>query len=190
MASAAVNDVCPASHAGWLSTPLRRLITDPSRLLDGLVRPGDVVADIGCGPGFFTLPLAEAVDDTGAVVAIDVQPEMLDKIRERATRRGLLDRISLHRCSAETLHLDGRGPLDFALAFWMVHEAPDRARLFREVHAALRPGGRFLVAEPKTRVDEVAWGETIEDAVAAGFAPQDGPRVAFSRAAVLRLATS
>ena len=58
--------VCSADHAGWLSTPVRRLITDPRRMLKGLAGPGDVVMDVGCGPGFFTLPLAEAVGATAA----------------------------------------------------------------------------------------------------------------------------
>jgi ubiquinone/menaquinone biosynthesis C-methylase UbiE len=180
------DSVCPASRAGWLSTSLRRLITDPSRLVDGLVRQGDTVADIGCGPGFFTLPMAKAVGDAGEVLAVDVQPEMLDKVRERASRRRLLDRICLRVCSADGLGLDQGGALDFALAFWMVHEVPDRARLFREVHGALRPGGHFLVSEPKGHVDKAAWADTLEDAAAAGFSVTGRPRVAFSRAAVLQ----
>ena len=94
----AVPDVCPAEHAGWLATPLRRLVTDLRRVLRGIVRPGDTVVDLGCGPGFFTLPLAEMVGEAGRVVAVDLQSAMLDKVRTRAERQGLLGRIDLHEC--------------------------------------------------------------------------------------------
>jgi ubiquinone/menaquinone biosynthesis C-methylase UbiE len=177
--------VCSADHAGWLSTPVRRLITDPRRMLKGLVSPGDAVADIGCGPGFFTLPLAESVGDGGSVVAVDLQAAMLDKVRERAEKRGLMGRIRLYQCGPDSLGLADAGPLDFALAFWMIHEVPGRAGLLAEVHGALRPGGRLLAVEPRGHVGPAAWAGTLEDAAAAGFAVVARPKLAFSRAALL-----
>jgi ubiquinone/menaquinone biosynthesis C-methylase UbiE len=177
-------DVCPAEHAGWLTIPLRRFLTDPRRLFKGLVAPGDVVADLGCGPGFFTLPLAEAVGDRGTVVAVDLQAAMLDRVRERASRRGLAARVRLQHCRAESLGLDEVAPIDFALAFWMVHEVPDAAHLMAEVHDALRPGGRLLVAEPKGHVGEARWTRTVRAAEAAGLTVAGRPAVRLSRAAV------
>jgi ubiquinone/menaquinone biosynthesis C-methylase UbiE len=182
--------VCEAKYAGWLTTPVRRLVTDPRRMLRGLAAPGDVVMDVGCGPGYFTLPLAEMVGDVGSVLAVDLQAAMLDKVRMRAQKAGLLQRIRLHRCGPDSLGLeDGgledAGPLDFALAFWMIHEVPDRAGLLAEVFAALRPGGRLLAVEPKGHVGPDAWSGTLDDAAAAGFAVVGRPRVAFSRAALL-----
>ena len=141
--------VCEAKYAGWLTNPVRRLITDPRRMLKGLAHPGDAVADIGCGPGFFTLPLAESVGGEGSVIAVDLQAAMLEKVRERAEKRGLMSRIRLHQCGPDSLGLADAGPLDFALAFWMIHEVPGRAGLLAEVHGALRPGGRLLAVEPK-----------------------------------------
>ena len=90
--------VCPAEHAGWLSTPLRRLGQDPRRILHGLVTEGDTAVDLGCGPGFFTLPMASMVGHGGTVIAVDLQQEMLDRLRLRAERAGLAARIRLHRC--------------------------------------------------------------------------------------------
>ena len=139
MSPAAVPYVCSADHAGWLSTPARRLVTDPRRMLRGLVGPGDVVMDVGCGPGFFTLPLAEAVGDGGSVIAVDLQAAMLDKVRDRAVKSCLMQRIRLHRCGPDSLGLEevqGVGRLDFALAFWMIHEAPSRAGLLAEISDA------------------------------------------------------
>ncbi len=188
MSPAAVPCVCSADHAGWLSTPARRLVTDPRRVLRGLVGPGDVVMDVGCGPGFFTLPLAEAVGDGGSVIAVDLQPAMLEKVGRRAGKSGLSSRIRLHRCAPDSLRLEeveGVGRLDFALAFWMIHEVPSRARLLAEAHDALRPGGRLLAVEPKGHVGSADWAATLEDAATAGFVVAARPRVAFSRAALL-----
>ena len=154
-------------------------------MLKGLAGPGDAVADIGCGPGFFTLPLAESVGDDGSVIAVDLQAAMLEKVRERAEKRGLMSRIRLHQCGPDSLGLADAGPLDFALAFWMIHEVPGRAGLLAEVHGALRPGGRLLAVEPRGHVGPAAWAGTLEDAAAAGFAVVARPRVAFSRAALL-----
>jgi ubiquinone/menaquinone biosynthesis C-methylase UbiE len=188
-------DVCSAEHAGWLTTPVRRLVTNPQRILGALVASGDIAADLGCGPGFFTLPLAEMVGDDGRVIAVDLQQAMLDRLRDRAVRAGLLERIRLHRCAAESLGLAGdvadgdtaglAGHVDFALAFWMVHEVPDASRLLAEVREALRPGGRLLVVEPKGHVGAADWERTLASAAVVGLALVRPLRLAFSRAALL-----
>ena len=79
-------DVGPAGHAGWLSSPVRRVVTDPKRIPRGLVEPGDTAVDLGCGPGFFTHPLVGMVGDGGSVIAVDLQPAMLEKVRVRAAQ--------------------------------------------------------------------------------------------------------
>jgi ubiquinone/menaquinone biosynthesis C-methylase UbiE len=177
-------DVCPAEHSGWLSTPVRRLVTDPKRILRGLVGPGDTAVDLGCGPGFFTLPLAEMVGDGGSVIAVDLQAAMLEKVNARAERRGLAARIRLHQCPADSLGLGGECA-DFALAFYVVHEVPSAERFLHEVHGVLKDGGRLLLVEPRGHVGNEAFARTVELAVAAGLTPLARPRVAFSRAALL-----
>jgi ubiquinone/menaquinone biosynthesis C-methylase UbiE len=177
-------DVCSAEHAGWLTTPVRRLITSPTRILRGLVRPGDTAVDLGCGPGFFTLPLAEMVGDGGSVIAVDLQPEMLAKVGERAEHEGLAARIRLHQCPADSLGLEGER-VDFALAFWMVHEVPSAERFLHEVHGVLKDGGRLLLVEPRGHVGKEAFAHTVDLAVWDGLRPLARPRVAFSRAVLL-----
>jgi ubiquinone/menaquinone biosynthesis C-methylase UbiE len=176
--------VCPAEHAGWLVTPGRRLFTDPRRILRGLLEPGDTALDLGCGPGFFTLPLAQMVGSGGRVIAVDVQSEMLRRMTERARRKGLTDRITAHKAAADSIGL-GDAEADFALAFWMVHEVPDVARFLAEVHAALKPAARLLVVEPRGHVGAGAFAQTTESARAAGFTPSAGPRVFYSRSVLL-----
>ena len=175
--------VCSAEHAGMLITPLRRLFNSPKRILDGLARPGEVGIDLGCGPGYFTLPLAELVGETGQVIAVDVQQEMLDKVRERAELAGLASRIRFVRPDADGL--GAVGPADFALAFWMVHEVPDRLPFLRQVHDSLKPGGRLLLAEPALHVSRAEFEFTVAVAEKVGFTVVARPRVGLSRAALL-----
>lgn len=179
--------VCPAEFAGWLSTPLRRLIAHPGRILGDLISAGDTAADLGCGPGFFTLPLAEMVGDEGSVIAVDLQQAMLDKVGARAERKGLASRIRLHRCAAGALGLDGERA-DFALAFWMVHEVPDQGRFLREAHELLRSGARLLLVEPRGHVARAAFEQTLAEAEEAGFRPVGRPRIAFSHSVLLERA--
>jgi ubiquinone/menaquinone biosynthesis C-methylase UbiE len=176
--------VCPAEHAGWLSTPLRHLVTSPRRILRDLVHPGDIAVDLGCGPGFFTVPLAAMVGDRGTVVAVDLQQAMLDQVRTRAETKDLASRIRLHRCGPDSLGLRGEHA-DFALAFWMVHEVPDESRFLAEVHDLLASGARLLLVEPRVHVNREAFARTIDAAVAKGFRSRPAPRVAFSFAALL-----
>ncbi len=178
--------VCPASHAGMLDHPVRRLIQSPNRIVGPFVRPGDRVLDIGCGPGYFTRAMARMVGESGCVVAADLQDEMLAMLRERAEKEGLLARIRLHKTRPETLDLDDPGPFDFVLAFYVVHEVPDIGRLFEEIVAALRPGGSVLVVEPKQHVGEAEFAGTLALARAAGLTAEPGPRVLFSRTVLLQ----
>ena len=171
--------VCSAEHAGWLATPLRRLLHDPRRILAGLVAPGDTVVDFGCGPGFFTLPLAEMVGPSGRVVAVDLQAAMLDRVRRRAEDAGLGARVTLSRCEVDTI--GELPPADAALAFYMVHEVPDVGRFLGEVCGTLKPGGRFLLVEPRGHVSADAFVATVDAAEAAGLRPVATPRVRLSR---------
>jgi ubiquinone/menaquinone biosynthesis C-methylase UbiE len=63
---------------------LRRLLFQPDRVVDKYIRTGDIVLDIGCGPGFFTLPVSRKVGDTGLVFAVDLQDGMLEILKEKA----------------------------------------------------------------------------------------------------------
>jgi ubiquinone/menaquinone biosynthesis C-methylase UbiE len=175
--------VCPASHAGFLSTPLRRLVTDPRRILGGLVRPGDVVLDLGCGPGFFTLPLAQMVGEHGRVIAVDLQPEMLQKLSDRIEGTPLQSRVALQQCPVDTI--GPTEPADLAVAFYVLHEVPDQDRFLGEVHDALKPGGRLMLVEPAGHVSRSDFETALARAAKLGLRVVSRPRVLFSRAALL-----
>src|SRR5437660_8909786 len=68
--------------ADWLERPERLVEEAPSKLLDLLkVKRGDVIADVGAGSGYLSFPLAKRVGPKGKVLAVDIQPEMLQIIR-------------------------------------------------------------------------------------------------------------
>ena len=176
--------VCPASHAGFLSTSLRRLIQKPEKILDGLVVPGQTAADIGCGPGFFTLPLAKMVGETGTVIAADLQAEMLDRLRARAARLKISNTIKYHLCEPERIGITEK--LDFILAFYMVHEVPSPDAFFQEIRAMVNPCGRLLYVEPKFHVSRGEFQAMVELAGTAGWSPERYPKIFLSWAVLLR----
>lgn len=178
--------VCPVERAAGLDNRVRRWLQDPRRILGPFVRPGMTAIDIGCGPGFFTLDMARLAGTSGKVIAVDLQDGMLDIVRGKVSGTELESIVRPHRCAKDSLNLDGSVAADFALAFYMVHEIPDKERFFREVFDALGPGGKFLVVEPPFHVSKRAFAETLGFAAAAGFKPQDDPpRVFFGHTSLL-----
>lgn len=175
--------VCPAEKSGHLSTSLRSLVNNPKKLLGPLVSRGDTVVDLGCGPGFFTLPLAQMVGEGGHVIAVDIQEEMLAKLRTRSDKAGLSPRIAAHLSAPDRLGVSDTA--DFALAFWVLHEAPDQRAFLVETYDMLRPGGRLLLAEPRRHVTRARFIEVVEMAQDVGYDLTRLPRVGLSHAALL-----
>jgi ubiquinone/menaquinone biosynthesis C-methylase UbiE len=141
------------------------------------------ILDFGCGMGFFSIAAAGQMGDSGRVVAVDLQQQMLDVLRKRADRAAVGSRIRTHRCEADALNLEEA--FDFALAFYSAHEVPDQRRLLREIHGLLREGAKFLLVEPIGHVTAKAFARTLDDAVDLGWSVVDRPRIRWSHAAVL-----
>ena len=142
--------VCPWWMTWTFDNPLRRLLHNPHRLMEPYVVPGSRVADIGCGMGFFTVALAQLAGPSGQVQAVDRQPQQLRTAERRCRRAGVADRVRFIEATADSLGL--AGPVDFILAFWMVHEVGDLDGFFEQLRAATEPGARVLVAEPMFHV--------------------------------------
>lgn len=176
--------VCSAEHAGILDNRLRRLVQNPDKILSGLVHAGQKVLDVGCGPGFFTLAMARIVGDEGRVIAADLQQEMLDRLRGNARNQNLESRIQFHLCKSDSIGL--AETVDFALAFYMVHEVPDPEAFLREIYGVVRSGGELLLVEPKFHVSGPAFRRTVELAQSIGFTPIAEPRIVLSRSTLLR----
>jgi ubiquinone/menaquinone biosynthesis C-methylase UbiE len=178
--------VCPWWLGYLLASPLRRLLEKPEDVLTPHVESGVTAMDIGCGMGFFSLPLAELVGPSGRVICVDLQERMISSLRRRVSRAGLADRVETRVCSASSLGTqDLEGKVDFVLTYAMVHEVPDAAGLLAQIHDVLAPGGRLLIAEPRGHVSQEALEETIAAAEKAGLSVVDRPAVKRSRAVLL-----
>src|SRR5205823_4520387 len=132
--------------AGWLDRPERDKEEKPKKLLPLLkLKPGDAVADIGAGSGFYTFRLAELVGEKGKVFAVDIQPEMLNIIRERAKAKKLTN-------VEPVLGLD-RDPrlaaasTDLMLMVDVYHEFSFPYEMTEAMVKALKPGGRLVFVE-------------------------------------------
>jgi len=175
---------CPWWLAYTFDNPLRRLVHDPQKVVGPYVRPGMTVLDFGCGMGYFSIAMAKMVGPEGRVLAVDLQPQMLAITMKRAKKAGVDGRVV--PVPAEKTRFALPEPVDFALAMWVVHEVPGTERFLREVHAALKPGARLLIAEPKRHVKPAQLAEIIRAAHEAGFEVEARPAVRMSMAVVLR----
>ena len=135
-------------HRGssWLERPERKREEKPDRLISALdLKPGQVVADLGAGTGYFTRRLARKVGETGVVYGVDIQPEMLELLEENMEARGLQNVRPL--LGIET---DPRLPslsLDLALMVDVYHEFSHPYEMIQAITRALKPGGRLVFVE-------------------------------------------
>ena len=187
MAGAHQAEPCPWWLGFVLAHPARKLFQDPAEVVAPYAGEGMVVLEPGCGMGFFTLELARRVGKSGRVVAVDLQPKMLDGLRRRAKRAGLLDRLDIRTTEADTLGVaDLGGRVDFALAFYVVHELPNPSRFFQEVRDSLRSEGRLLIVEPRAHGGgEDGLQGSIDLATQAGLAVVDRPVIKRNQVVLL-----
>ena len=180
------NHVCPWSHRWMLTVAGRKLLNNPGRIVGPWLQPGMTAMDVGCGVGYFTVPMARIVGDTGRVIAVDVQPEMLTAMQSNADKAGC-GNIVAHQCDFETLGVgEWAGAVDFAILFYMLHEPTDPARLVGEVCDTIKPGGKVLFAEPLVHVDGPQFRRNTELFTQAGLHQISAPRIPISRAVVLQ----
>jgi ubiquinone/menaquinone biosynthesis C-methylase UbiE len=175
--------VCPVEAAGSLDNRIRRWLQNPRRLLRAYVREGMTVLDLGCGPGFFTLGMAQMVGPSGRVIAADLQDAMLRIVKAKIRGTELENRVTLHKCDESSIGLSES--VDFILAFYMVHEVQGLRDLFAELATILRPGGTVLVVEPPLHVSKKAFEATITIANETGLMDLERPRMFPNKAALL-----
>jgi ubiquinone/menaquinone biosynthesis C-methylase UbiE len=174
-----------------LAASVRRLIHPPARLLRPYLSEGMTVMDIGCGMGFFSVPMAKMIGARGRMIAIDIQSRMLSGMAQYASKEAVADRIEPHLCGADSLRTEKwNGAVDFILLFMMLHEVTYQERMIREFYDALKPGGRLLLAEPIVHVGKKTYDSELAKMKNAGFRPLAAPKVPICRAALLEKAVS
>jgi SAM-dependent methyltransferase len=137
--------------------------------------------------GYFTLELARLVGPSGRVITVDVQPRMIERLKRRASKAKLSDRIDARIVSAESMGIaDLRNAVDFTFAFAVVHEFPDAGRFFAEAAAASKPGAALLLVEPEGHVKLSTFESELQAATEARFDVVGRPVIRSSHAALLR----
>lgn len=134
------------SGAPWLTRDSRQREEDCALLMRqlGLAR-GQVVCDMGCGNGFYSLQIARRVGRRGRVLAVDIQPEMLTLLRERATAAGLAN-IEPILGSVVDPQLPPQS-VDLILCVDVYHEFSHPVHMLAAMRQALRPDGRLALVE-------------------------------------------
>lgn len=179
--------VCPWWLGYFLLNPFRRYRQNPAAILAPYARMGMIALEPGPGMGFFTLELARLVGSSGRVIAIDIQPRMIDKLKRRAAKAGVLERVEARLAQPGSMRIEDLARrVDFTLAFAVVHEFPDAGRFFAEAAAASKPGALLLIAEPKGHVGEATFESELQAASAAGFELVSRPAIGGSRTALLK----
>lgn len=176
--------VCPWYCCFTFDNIFRKGFQNPYKILSGYLKAGDTVMDVGPGQGYFSIPMAKMVGENGRVIVIDIQKKMLDILERRAQKENVADRILFKLASDTNYGINSE--VDFALAFWMVHEVPDKKALFQSIYDSMRHGKQFLVVEPYLHVTGKMMEETVKTAQGVGFALIDMLKIFFSRAALLR----
>lgn len=133
-------------HAEGLLSEKRSRMTPAGPILRAAgIDGGQVVVDLGAGPGFFTLPAARLVGSGGSVYAVDVQQGMLEVCQRRAAEAGITW-IDTVRSEESRVPLPDATADRVVIAF-VLHEANDPAALLREAVRLLRPDGEVAVVE-------------------------------------------
>jgi ubiquinone/menaquinone biosynthesis C-methylase UbiE len=179
------NRVCPVELASSLDNRIRRWLQNPYEIVAPYVKEGMTVLDVGCGPGFFSIEMAKLVGASGKVIAADLQEGMLQELGNKIRGTVLEERIKRVRCDKDKINVSDT--VEFILAFYMVHEVPDKDLLFRQLKALLNERGQFLLVEPKLfHVSRRAFELTTKVAENNGFRIYPGPKLPFSWSAVLK----
>lgn len=140
--------------ANWLIRNKREREEGVTKMREELrLKPGMAVCDMGAGNGYHTIPMAEAVGATGKVYAVDVQPEMIVMLNERAAEKGI---TSIQTIVGE--YHDPKLPAnscDLVLLVDVYHEFSHPVQMLDGMKKALKPGGQICLVEFRAEDDEV-----------------------------------
>ena len=146
--------------ADWLERGERITEEQPERVLDAMgLEPGDVVADVGCGSGYYARRIARRVQPGGTVYCEDIQPEMLDIMRERAESEGVPG-IEPILGAPDDPRLPA-GEVDWIIIADVYHEMSEPAPMLAGIRRALAPGGRVALLE--YRVEDGTGDQILAD---------------------------
>ena len=130
----------------WLERSERETEEKPQLVIDALeIKPGQTIADLGAGSGYYSFRIAPLVGPAGKVLAIDIEPQMLDVIAQRASREHVAN-IATVRSSARDPNLASHS-VDLLFMVDVYHELEYPYEVMTRVREALKPGGRVALVE-------------------------------------------
>jgi ubiquinone/menaquinone biosynthesis C-methylase UbiE len=114
-----------------------------SRLSAAGLESGQIVLEVGCGPGFFTIPAARIVGDRGHVYAMDINPVAVEHVRRKIERQGLKN-VEVARADASETGLADES-VDVAFLFAVTHAFHDVGEVMKEMHRVLKTKGTLSI---------------------------------------------
>lgn len=144
------------SGAPWLVRDARQREEDTRtllRVLDEHIEPGQTACDLGCGNGFYTLPLARMVGDKGVVYAVDIQQQMIQMLERRLERQEIRNVRPIVN-TAVTVGVP-EGSCDLILLTDVYHEFSHPEQMLKAIRNALKPSGRVALVEFRAEDDRV-----------------------------------
>lgn len=130
----------------WLDRPERENEENPARCIESLrLKPGDVVADLGAGSGFYSFRMAPLVGDKGKILAVEIQDEMIAELKKRIAKNAVSN-VETIRCTERDPKLPEAG-VDLVILVDVYHELAFPYEVMSAVHKALKPGGRVALVE-------------------------------------------
>lgn len=141
------------------------------------------VLDLGCGTGYFTTEIAKLLDNSGKVIAADVQEGMLEILRQKIRNSELKAGIQIHKCTENNLGLTEK--VDFILAFYAFHEMKYIDNIIVQLKAILNPEAKILIAEQKVHVSKYTFDSFVQKMEDNGFVVYEQPGIFFSRAVLM-----
>ncbi len=168
--------VMGAAGAAWLERPEREAEEAPSKAIAALkLQPGQTVADIGAGSGYYTVRLARAVGPAGRVFATDIQPAMLNLLRANVDKAGLAN-VTPVLGTPDDPHLPAAS-IDLAILVDVYHELAAPQLFLRRLRQALKRDGRLVLLEfrkedprvPILDVHKMSVAEVRQELEAEGF---------------------
>jgi len=120
------------------------IFVNPYKLLDAAgLKPGQKVLEVGCGPGFFTIPAAKIVGAEGVVYALDVNPFAVETVQRKVEKEGL-DNVKILFADAAKTGLPDES-VDLAFLFGVIHALEDVDAVMQEMHRVLKAKGILSV---------------------------------------------
>ncbi|MFZ5967726.1 MAG: class I SAM-dependent methyltransferase [Bacillota bacterium] len=166
-----------ATNMSKLDNPMRRKILPPEQIIQKLaIKEGQVVADVGCGIGYFTIPMGKAVGVQGKVYAIDINPLMLEEARRRIEEEKLTNVDFI--LSAENSFRINDGSVDMVFTSTVYHELDTPEIFLKECKRVLKDRGILIILDWNKIEEEM--GPPIHKRKEIEFVKEDVEKAGFA----------